>query len=54
MTARRVVIALALCSAALACARHGAAQQAAAPLYNTVKVKLREGKQVVGATILTP
>ena len=33
-----------------------AAQQSAgaAPLYNTVRQKLREGKQVVGATILIP
>jgi 2-keto-3-deoxy-L-rhamnonate aldolase RhmA len=39
----------------LALASPASAQQpAAAPLYNTVKQKLRDGKQVVGATILTP
>ena len=55
MTARRVHTALAALPLAVALALPAAAQQAAAkPLYNTVKQKLLEGKQVVGATILTP
>jgi hypothetical protein len=53
MIARRMPFALAVWSIALALAAPAAAQQAT-PLYNTVKTKLREGKQVVGATILTP
>ena len=48
----RTLFALALGLAALTQAPSTEAQQP--PLYNTVKTKLREGKQVVGATILTP
>ena len=55
MTARRVLAAFAALPLAVALALPAAAQQAASkPLYNTVKQKLLEGKQVVGATILTP
>jgi 2-keto-3-deoxy-L-rhamnonate aldolase RhmA len=53
MTARRILSTLSVWPLALALAFPASAQQAA-PLYNTVKAKLREGKQVVGATILTP
>jgi 2-keto-3-deoxy-L-rhamnonate aldolase RhmA len=55
MTARRVLAAFAALPLALAVVLPAAAQQAAPkPLYNTVKQKLLEGKQVVGATILAP
>jgi 2-keto-3-deoxy-L-rhamnonate aldolase RhmA len=57
MTARRGAAALVLGLIALGFTfRDVAAQQAAAgaPAYNTVKQKLREGRAVVGATILTP
>lgn len=55
MTARRTLWTAALWMLALVHAGQAGAQQAASPpLYNTVKQKLREGKQVVGATILTP
>jgi 2-keto-3-deoxy-L-rhamnonate aldolase RhmA len=57
MTARRGRLALALGLLALGLAFDGAAaQQAAAgtPVYNTVTQKMAAGRQVVGATILTP
>jgi 2-keto-3-deoxy-L-rhamnonate aldolase RhmA len=53
MSARRILSALAVWPLALALAAPAAAQQAE-PFYNTVKTKLREGKQVVGATIISP
>jgi 4-hydroxy-2-oxoheptanedioate aldolase len=53
MNARRIRSALLVWAIGMALAAQVGAQQAR-PLYNTVKTKLAEGKQVVGATILTP
>jgi 2-keto-3-deoxy-L-rhamnonate aldolase RhmA len=50
----RQLFTLALGALVLARAPQAGAQQAPGRYYNTVKQKLMEGKQVVGATILTP
>lgn len=64
MSANRVLWAAATAALCLVTVSHGSAQQAApqaAPgtsagprIYNTVKQKLKEGKQVVGGTVLLP
>jgi 4-hydroxy-2-oxoheptanedioate aldolase len=43
-----------LCALALGAGIGAQAPQAPAALYNTVKQKLKEGKQVVGATVINP
>src|ERR671918_658009 len=56
MSNRSILISLGLCAALLIVESDLAGQQAGAParLYNTVKQKLADGKQVVGATVSIP
>jgi 2-keto-3-deoxy-L-rhamnonate aldolase RhmA len=55
MTTLRIVLALTVAVVALSGAPARAQQPAtAAALYNTVKQKLKDGKQVVGGTVISP
>jgi hypothetical protein len=57
MSTRRAVLATAALlafAAAQGIAQQAAAPAASAPFYNTVKQKLKDGKQVVGGTVVNP